>query len=177
MLSTMNASVVTMMASSMDIRAITETDGSSLMSKYDYRDPGTDPDYCNALSPSPDDDSPDEDAPDDDSREDEAPTLSTWRHPAYIRAARLSEPLRSHFPQSLADAQKWTPLIRRRALAGRVLVVARTRIECMWKAYIDAVPGINHDIEAKGVLAHGATLDEAVARVLFPEFDEVPYAE
>jgi hypothetical protein len=58
-----------------------------------------------------------------------------------------------------------------------VLVVARTRIECAWRAYIAAVLGIYHDIETKGVLDYGTPLDEAVARVLFPEFAEVPYAE
>ena len=26
------------------------------MSRFDYRDPGTDPDYCNPLAPEPDDD-------------------------------------------------------------------------------------------------------------------------
>ena len=70
----------------------------------------------------------------------------------------------------------WHPIIRVRALATCVLVVAQTRIECAWSAYIDAVPGHNHDNEYEAVLAHGAKLDESLARCLFPEFDAVPYA-
>ena len=65
-------------------------------------------------------------------------------------------------------------------LSTRVLAVAATRTEGTWKAYIDAVPGWNHDNEWQKVLAHGAMLDEPVARLLFghrPEFGpDVPYA-
>lgn len=98
-------------------------------------------------------------------------------HPSFTRAKALSEPLRSHFPKSQEEAQNWTPQIRHRALSRNVLVAARTRIECAWVAYVDAVPRRDHDFECGNVLKHGAKLPEKVARALFPQFDEVPYAE
>lgn len=74
------------------------------------------------------------------------------------------------------SASEFTPVIRRRALASRVLVVARTRIEGTWAAYCDAVPGYDHDNEERAVLLRGDKLPERVAAALFPEFDGVPYA-
>ncbi len=73
-------------------------------------------------------------------------------------------------------ADQFVPTIRRRALATRVLVVARTRIEGTWAAYCDAVPGDDHDREEHAVLNHGTKVHEPWARVIFPEFDDVPYA-
>lgn len=98
-------------------------------------------------------------------------------HPSFVRARELSEPLRSHFPKSTEEAQTFKPIVRRRALARRVLVAARTRVECAWAAYIDAVHGHDHDYEVRAVLDHGDKLPEEVARVLFPQFKEVPYAD
>ena len=98
------------------------------------------------------------------------------KHPSFVRAEGLAEPLRSHFPKSVQEAQVWHPIIRVRALATCVLVVAQTRIECAWSVYIDAVPGHNHDHEYEAVLRHGAKLSESLARHLFPEFTDVPYA-
>lgn len=74
------------------------------------------------------------------------------------------------------EAERWRPYIRWIALARRVLVVANTRIEGAWNAYIDAVPGENHDREWEEVKSHGAKLPEQVARSLFPDFEGVPYA-
>lgn len=68
------------------------------------------------------------------------------------------------------------PLIRSRALARRVLAVARTRIEGAWAAYIDAVPGDDFAAETAAVLDHGQKLTEGLARTLFPEFNDLPYA-
>ena len=68
----------------------------------------------------------------------------------------------------------WTPIICMRVLASKVLVVATTRIEGTWAAYCDAVPGDNHLMERDAVLAYGDKLIEEVARVLFPEFDDIP---
>ena len=68
------------------------------------------------------------------------------------------------------------PVIRRRALATKVLVVATTRVEGTWKAYCDAVPGYDHQQEVDAVLRHGDQIAEPFARVLFPEFDSLPYA-
>ncbi len=62
------------------------------------------------------------------------------------------------------------------ALATKVLVVAKTRVEGSWAAYVDAVPGQNHREERHEVLREGTKLPEAVARVLFPEFKDLPYA-
>ena len=69
----------------------------------------------------------------------------------------------------------WAPTIRTHALACKVLVVAKTRVEGTWAAYCDAVPGDNHTKEWPGVLANGDKLMEKTARVLFPEFDDIPY--
>ena len=97
-------------------------------------------------------------------------------HPSFVRAAALEEPLRAHFPKSVAEAETFEPLIRYRALAPEVLIVARTRVECAWAAYCAAVPGRHHRRELAAVLAYGTKVDEPIARVLFPEFDQVPYA-
>lgn len=99
----------------------------------------------------------------------------TKEHPAFTRAKALSEPLRSHFPKSSDEAVVWQPMVRMRALAGRVLVVARTRVVCEWSAYADVVPGLNHRNEIEAVLNYGSKLPQNVARTLFPEFDAVPY--
>lgn len=73
-------------------------------------------------------------------------------------------------------ASQFVPTIRRRALATRVLAVARTRVEGAWSAYVDAVPGKSHEDEVEPVLQQGAKLAERIARVLFPEFKDLPYA-
>lgn len=103
--------------------------------------------------------------------------MTADKHPAFVRAEKLDEPLRSHFPKSPEEARDFKPAIVRRALARCVLIVARTRVECAWAAYCDAVPGMNHEHEMADVLDHGDKLPEAVARVLFPVFAQVPYAE
>ena len=76
----------------------------------------------------------------------------------------------------MKHALAWSPTIHVHALAREVLVVACTRIEGTWAAYCGAVPGHNHDIEHNAVLANGDKLMEDVARVLFPTFDDLPYA-
>ena len=97
-------------------------------------------------------------------------------HPAFTRAKALPEPLRAMFPHTVEEAKGWKPHTRTVALASRVLVVMRTRVECAWAAYIDAVPGHNHDHEEADVLTHGTKLLEKHARFLFPEMKDVPYA-
>ena len=62
------------------------------------------------------------------------------------------------------------------ALARRVLAVASKRIEGTWKAYCDAVPGDSHEKEVEEVFLRGVPMSERVARTLFPEFEEIPYA-
>jgi hypothetical protein len=104
-------------------------------------------------------------------------TLKVDKHPAFVRAERLTGPLRAHFPKSTEEAQDWQPMHRIYALAGRVLAVAQTRVTCEWAAYCDAVLGHDHSEEYLDVLRLGSKLPEATARTLFPEFDEVRYAE
>ena len=98
-------------------------------------------------------------------------------HPAFTKAKSLPEPWRSHFPTSPAECSAWRPIIQIRALDGRVLAAARSHIECAWAAYIKDVPGINHEEEADSVLGRGTKLPEHLARLIFPDFKEVPYAK
>lgn len=55
--------------------------------------------------------------------------------------------------------------------------MARTRITGHWAAYIAPVPGERHDEEAEEVLLSGTKLHEEVARTLFPEWKEIPWAK
>lgn len=82
-----------------------------------------------------------------------------------------------YFPETKDEADRWQPMRVNRGLAQRVLAVAQTRIEGAWSAYIDAVPGKRHDEESGAVLEHGQKLSEAVARAMFPMFDQIPYSE
>ena len=86
------------------------------------------------------------------------------------------EYIKNHFPKTPDEARIFKPIIQRHALAGRVLAVAKTRIEGAWNAYVDAVPGMNHRSEQSEVLQHGAKLPEYIAQVLFPLFSDIPYA-
>ena len=61
-------------------------------------------------------------------------------------------------------------------LARDVVVVARTRVEGTWKAYISSTDERNHEDAIPEVLAHGTKVREPIARYLFPHFKELPYA-
>jgi hypothetical protein len=76
----------------------------------------------------------------------------------------------------MTDANEFVPIVRRVALARNVLVVAETRADGMWKAYCDAVPGMNHDNEWQEVVRVGCQVSRRVARAMFPEFEEREYA-
>lgn len=102
--------------------------------------------------------------------------MEQQQHPSFVRAAALAEPLRSHFPKSREEASAFVPMTPFVALSARVLVVAKTRVECAWCAYCDAVPGVDHRSEIGPILRHGAKVEESLARLLFPEFADVPYA-
>lgn len=80
------------------------------------------------------------------------------------------------FPKTTAQARDWKPYVTWRALSRRVLVVARTRVEGKWSAYCDAVPGICHEDETAEVLRTGTKLSESVARAMFTQLKDVPYA-
>ena len=73
-------------------------------------------------------------------------------------------------------AKEFKPIVQRRALAMRVLCVAKTRLPGHWAAYCGAVPGMKHEEEIEPVLRFGEKMPEEVARALFPEFKDVPYA-
>lgn len=62
---------------------------------------------------------------------------------------------------------------RIRALSRNVLAVAviNERVGD-WAAYIDAVKGNNHTVEAQEVAGNGAKLSHDLARVLFPYENE-----
>ena len=62
------------------------------------------------------------------------------------------------------------PRSMKRALATRVLAVAHPRDHDprLWTAYIDAVPGRNHDEEQQRVREYGVKLDPKIASALFP---------
>lgn len=70
----------------------------------------------------------------------------------------------------------WKPVVRIRALHTQVLVVAQTRIEGSWACYCGPVPGLRHDQEYQRVLEEGDKVPEDVARTLFPDFVDLPYA-
>ena len=82
-----------------------------------------------------------------------------------------------NFPETREEAAAWHSTVCRKALASRVLVVARTRIEGKWAAYCDAVPGKNHDQEEAEVLHEGCKVPEPWARAIFPHWSEIPYAK
>ena len=59
------------------------------------------------------------------------------------------------------------------ALARRVMAVASYDEEVGdWAAYIDAIPGHDHDEEWKAVLDSGIKLPQRIAEVLFPSLAE-----
>lgn len=41
-----------------------------------------------------------------------------------------------------------------------------------WSAYVDAVPGYNHEEEAPQVLEEGTKVSYEIAKILFPDLDE-----
>ena len=84
---------------------------------------------------------------------------------------------RYNFPETEAEVNTWTPDVSWQALAQKVLVVAKTRIEGKWVAYCDSVAGNDHDQEYDEVLRSGEKLPEDFARHLFPAFEGIPYAQ
>ncbi len=66
------------------------------------------------------------------------------------------------------------------ALAQKVLVVCvanfrETKELFDWSCYIDAVSGINHDLEYQRVATHGTKLNPKFAALLFPDLDIEKY--
>ena len=63
------------------------------------------------------------------------------------------------------------------AIHRQVLVVARTRVEGTWKAYVFPVPGNSHEAEKHLWREHGSQLEESTARTLFGFLEDVPYSK
>lgn len=80
------------------------------------------------------------------------------------------------FPTSVEEAKDWQPIFRTQCLHWRVMMVAKTRCEGAWKCYCTPVPGVSHDAEVHLWQRDGTQVEEKFARVLFPEFDDLPYA-
>lgn len=60
-----------------------------------------------------------------------------------------------------------------KALSPRVLVVAVVNKYTLdWSAYIDAVPGNNHEEEYVQVANSGSKLDHTFAKILFPILEQ-----
>jgi hypothetical protein len=82
------------------------------------------------------------------------------------------------FPDSgnQEEVGAWEPHVAYTVLHRNVMCVARTRVEGAWAAYCGPVPGMNHASEYQLVLVDGDKLSEDRARVLFPQFEGIPYA-
>jgi hypothetical protein len=60
------------------------------------------------------------------------------------------------------------PIVHYKALASRVLMVARIEPHYgEWRVYVDAVPGINHDNEVEEVLRSGTKMYSKDAEYFF----------
>lgn len=70
------------------------------------------------------------------------------------------------------------PMQLRHELARKVIAVAHPldHDPKLWLAYIDAVPGKNHNDEEEAVLALGSKLRKTIACALFPHFNPRHYA-
>ena len=79
-------------------------------------------------------------------------------------------------PENQSECRGWEPQVAVFALSSKVLAVANTRVEGCWKAYIDAVPGKNHDEEWKDVRGRGVALPHEIAKVIFPGFAAIRYS-
>jgi len=80
------------------------------------------------------------------------------------------------FPEPGEAAKDWQPQVMRHALACDIMIVAQSRIEGAWKAYVAVVSGYDHNQESGAVLATGTPMMEEHARAFFPYLEDVPYA-
>ena len=72
--------------------------------------------------------------------------------------------------------KQFEPQIFRQTLAHDIVVVAKTRIEGTWKAYIGSTKERRHEDAVPVILMRGAPVHEAMARALFPHFKDLPCA-
>ncbi len=78
--------------------------------------------------------------------------------------------------KTAADANAWKRDVQVIALSSKVLAVAATRSDGTWKAYVDAVPGMDHDHEWARVLSQGCPMMERWARGIFPRLKGMRYS-
>lgn len=76
------------------------------------------------------------------------------------------------------EINTWEPTMWVRGMHTHVVAVGRSRIEGAWACYIVWLPKScdNHLRGAEEHWGDGAKADEALARLLFPQFEGVPYA-
>lgn len=79
------------------------------------------------------------------------------------------------FPETPEEANEWEEQVCVEALHSRILVVAKTRIEGAWSAYIFPVAGMDHREEWHAWKADGNKLESAIAKAIFPQWSELPY--
>jgi hypothetical protein len=79
------------------------------------------------------------------------------------------------FPETLEEADNWTPVLIYKPIHSKVLLVAKTRIEGTWSCYVTPVPGHNHDEEICLWENHGVKLHRLMAQAAFPQFNDIPY--
>jgi hypothetical protein len=60
-------------------------------------------------------------------------------------------------------------IVRVKTLGRRVVAVATLGAVGDWSAYVDAVPGKNHEAEADDVAGRGDKLPQDLAEFLFPD--------
>lgn len=71
---------------------------------------------------------------------------------------------------------EFKPQVLRQTLARDIVVVASTRVEGTWKAYIASTKERSHKDAVPAVLERGTAVREPIARVLFPHFKNLPYS-
>ena len=84
--------------------------------------------------------------------------------------------MKFNFPETEAEFIDWRYETRRVMLHREVMCLAKTRAEGKWCAYCFPVPGVNHDKEEYLWLDKGCKMAEKVARLLFPQFEDIKYA-
>ena len=91
------------------------------------------------------------------------------------RQKEPGEPLEAVWTKKELEAMDFTPRITHAWLAPKVLAVATTRIDGTWAAYVDSVTGQTGRLDIEAVLDHGATLNKAVASVMFPGYEHLEW--
>lgn len=86
------------------------------------------------------------------------------------KAVQERDELKKKIQDMESHSKDLTPKRSYKALHKQILVVATTRIEGTWCAYIGPVRGVSHENEYRGVLLNGNKLPEDLATFMFPDF-------